>query len=144
MRKRQCAAAAQKGSGGSFNPFQNKQKEDAARKALQEMFKGKDDALAAYDGNDGGKTIAAVALFAGVLLGVPLLRQVPRLAIAGARWVLRLDGRGSRRRRRPAPGAAAALGDDLGPAEAAVIAKYGAVEEQEVTGALRVLQKERV
>ncbi|KAK9908672.1 hypothetical protein WJX75_001240 [Coccomyxa subellipsoidea] len=40
--------------GGSFNPFRNKKKEDAAKKALQEMFQGKQDMLAAYDAGGGG------------------------------------------------------------------------------------------
>lgn len=36
-------------------------RQDAARKALQEMFKGKEDALAAYDGGGSGKVPARAA-----------------------------------------------------------------------------------
>eukprot|EP00884_Botryococcus_braunii_P009747 jgi/Botrbrau1/18774/Bobra.0386s0092.1 len=41
----------------SFNPFKDKKKEEAAKKALQDAFQGKGDLLAAYDrdGGDGGK-----------------------------------------------------------------------------------------
>jgi hypothetical protein len=73
------------------------------------------------------QTVAAVALFSAVLLGVPLLRPLPGLLSRGVRWVLRLDGRGSRRGRRPAPQLAGMEG--LGPAERSVIAKYGAVND---------------
>lgn len=49
----------------------------------------------------------------------------------GVRWVLRLDGRGARRGRRPVP-ALAGAGEDLGPAERLVMAKYGVLEEEAV------------
>jgi hypothetical protein len=38
----------------NWNPFKDTKKEDAARAALQDMFKGKDDLLAVYDDRGGG------------------------------------------------------------------------------------------
>ncbi|KAL3162162.1 hypothetical protein ABBQ32_009870 [Trebouxia sp. C0010 RCD-2024] len=155
----------------NFNPFRNTKKEDAARAALQDMFKGKDDLLAVHDdapgGGSGGKgrgkggggggggggkgkggfnfdpssywrrfmrlskglvsTLGAVLLFAVAISAVSLWQPFLGAISSAFRYVLRLDGPGSRR----GPGQQTAQpqlvdsSSELGPSEQSVIGKYG-------------------
>ncbi|BDA41661.1 hypothetical protein COCOBI_02-4420 [Coccomyxa sp. Obi] len=165
--------ASSEDKGGSFNPFRNRKKEDAAKKALQEMFKGKQDMLAAYDAGGGGsgkggkggrgggdgdggdgfnwrewsakflrdlgggaksvaQTIAALLLMLSVFYAASFVRPLSAAALNAVRYILRLDGRGARRGRAPAP-AAVGSGDSgvLGSNERSVISKYGADDDIE-------------
>lgn len=145
--------------------------QDAARGALQDMFKGKDDLLAVYDdapgGGSGGKgrgkggggggggggqgrggfnfdpssywrrflraskgllsTLGAVLLFGIAIGAVSLWKPLLSTISTAFRYVLRLDGPGSRR----GPGQQTSQpqlvdsSSELGPSEQSVLRKYG-------------------
>ncbi|CAL5219204.1 g995 [Coccomyxa viridis] len=78
-----------------------------------------------------GKTVAAILLLLSIFYASNFIKPLMRATINGLRWVLRLDGAGSRRtRRQPAPVPADSQAT-LGEHERSILAKYAQDDDED-------------